>query len=130
MRLLSIRSRAGADPVRPHSRAAAPRGIDQHSDLGDTLFGQSPDRSLGKPYGIFFAGNSRLLVADTAHKVVMDFDLDKMVQLIMACGPAQINIGAEALAIYSPCYVNYTELNAQAFPAIFWICVHYAYFLT
>src|SRR5215831_17759300 len=38
MRLLSLRSRAGADPVRPHPRAAAPRGIDQHSDLGDTLF--------------------------------------------------------------------------------------------
>lgn len=27
---------------------------------------------------------------------VMDFDLEKMVQLIMACGPAQINIGADS----------------------------------
>jgi DNA repair photolyase len=27
---------------------------------------------------------------------VMDFDMDKMVQLIMACGPAQINIGADS----------------------------------
>src|SRR5262249_32558739 len=39
MRLLSVRSRAGADPVRPAPRAAEPRRIGQHPDLGAAAFG-------------------------------------------------------------------------------------------
>ena len=58
------------------------------SRLGDSLFGQSPDRNLGKPYGIFIVGDSRMLVADTAHKVVMDFNLDKGgVEILESLGP-------------------------------------------
>src|SRR5262249_56290171 len=39
MRLLSIRPRAGADPIRPAPRAAEPWGIGQHPDLGGAAFG-------------------------------------------------------------------------------------------
>jgi len=50
-----------------------PRGF--WTRLGDSLFGRSPDQSLGKPYGLFVRDDGHMLVADTAHKVVMDFDL-------------------------------------------------------
>ena len=41
-----------------------PRGF--WARLSDSLFGQSPDRALGKPYGLALVGESKLLVADTA----------------------------------------------------------------
>jgi DNA-binding beta-propeller fold protein YncE len=69
-----------------HGSHDLPRGF--WSRLGDSLFGGSPDHDLGKPYGLFITADSHMLVADTSHKVVMDFDLKKGgVKLIESLGP-------------------------------------------
>ncbi|MEN8008396.1 MAG: 6-bladed beta-propeller [Candidatus Krumholzibacteriota bacterium] len=42
--------------------------------IGDFLFGESQDMSLGKPYGVLFDGKDRLYIADTTKKGIMILD--------------------------------------------------------
>ena len=48
--------------------------------IKDFLFGESPDDSFAKPYGLVGDGDSKLFVVDTGRKslVIMDFDAGTM----------------------------------------------------
>lgn len=56
-----------------YSDRSLPRGF--FGKIKDFLFGASEHRSVGKPYGVAFDGDSRLYIVDTANKGILVLDL-------------------------------------------------------